>query len=146
MRRILRRITGVRDQEDALAARRPGSSSDLFVGPLNVAIDIGLDFRVCRANNYAAARRRPRSATPSPRSPLWAGARCSETEKHSILQRPQLFCEISTLRRGAEHDARRSDRRQPPLRAGQRARADARTYYTDATADAAADHDGPPRR
>ena len=38
------------------------------------------------------------------------------------------------------------DSRQPPLRAGQRARADARTYYTDATADAAANGDGPPRR
>ena len=44
-------------------------------------------------------------------------------------------------------DTRRSAHRQPPLRAGQRARADARThYYTSRGADAAPDADGPPLR
>ena len=112
-----------------------GSSSGLFVGPLNVAIDIGLDFRVCRANNYAAARRRPRSITSSPRSPCAAGAR-ARRQKSTPSCKGHSFSAKSLRYDDAEHDARRPARRQPPLRARQRARADAPALHKRGAASA----------
>ena len=87
-----------------------------------------------------------RSRPPHPRAALCGPARAARESKSTPSCKGHSFSAKSLRYDGTEHDTRRSARRQPPLRAGQRARADARAYYTSRDADAAADHDGPPRR
>ena len=88
-----------------------------------------------------------RSRPPHHRAALCGPARAARRQQSTSSCIGHTFSALS-LRYddGTEHNVRRSARRQPPLRAGQRARADARTYYTSRRADAAPEHDGPPRR
>ena len=87
-----------------------------------------------------------RDRPPHHRAALCGPARAARRQKSTPSCKGHSFSAKSLRYDGTEHDARRPARRQPPLRAGQRARADARTYNTSRGADAAADHDGPPRR
>ena len=143
----MRRITGFRYHEDALVA--PASVGPHLVwwpGPLR-AVVIWASISVLVAPRFILQRERPQSTAPSQCSPFGGpGAHVLGTAQQQSTPSSSFSAVLRADDDAKTHPTMRDARRQPPLRAGQRARADARTYNTSRGADAAPDHDGPPRR